>query len=139
MELYPRLYSQIRQTWRYKVTIACTHTMLQMHIFNLDCASTHENHGKNVRALEHDHSISNRFSEWRRPLTGSRRIVLKSSWNSCKATRMSRSYIFQKNHLSQHDGKNLVLVEARPASHRILQNIHEHVSCRFTVLSCPEI
>ena len=42
--------------------------MLQMHIFNLGCVSTHENHGKNVCALEHDHSISNRFSEWRRQL-----------------------------------------------------------------------
>ena len=43
--------------------------MLQMHIFSFDCVSTHENHGKNVRALEHDHGISNRFSEWRRQLT----------------------------------------------------------------------
>ena len=24
-----------------------------------------DNHGKDMRALEHDHSISNRFSEWR--------------------------------------------------------------------------
>ena len=71
MELYPRfgrLHSQIRQTWRYKVTIARTYTMLQMHIFSFDCVSTHENHGKDMRALEHDHSISNHFSEWRRQL-----------------------------------------------------------------------
>ena len=27
-----------------------------------------DNHGKDMRALEHDHSISNRFSEWRRQL-----------------------------------------------------------------------
>ena len=42
--------------------------MLQMHIFSFDCVSTHENHGNNMCALEHDHSISNRFSEWRRQL-----------------------------------------------------------------------
>ena len=68
MELYPRfdrLHSQIRQTWRYKVTVACTYTMLQMHVSSLGGTNTH---GKNVRALERDHSISNHFSEWRRQL-----------------------------------------------------------------------
>ena len=65
MELYPRfdrLHSQIRQTWRYKVTVAYTYTMLQMHVSSLGGTNTH---GKDVRALERDHSISNRFSEWR--------------------------------------------------------------------------
>ena len=83
MELYPRfdrLHSQIRQTWRYKVTVACTYTMLQMHVSSLGGTNTQtimvrtrmykhaDNHGKDTRALEHDHSISNRFSEWRRQL-----------------------------------------------------------------------
>ena len=43
MELYPRfdrLHSQIRQTWRYKVTVACTYTMLQMHVSSLGGTNT---------------------------------------------------------------------------------------------------
>ena len=50
------------------MTITRTHTMSQMHVFSFDCVSTHENHSKDMHALEHDHSISNRFSEWRRQL-----------------------------------------------------------------------
>ena len=71
MELYPRfdrLHSQIRQTWRYKVTVACTYTMLQMHVSSLGGTKHADNHGNDMCALEHDHSISNRFSEWRRQL-----------------------------------------------------------------------
>ena len=43
MELYlsfDRLHSQIRQTWRYKVTVACTYTMLQMHVSSLGGTNT---------------------------------------------------------------------------------------------------
>ena len=72
MEMYlkfGRVCSQIRQTWRYKVTITRTHTMLQMHIFILDCVSIHKNHG-DVRALEHERSISRSFSEWWRQAVG---------------------------------------------------------------------
>ena len=67
IEMYPkfgRLHSQIRQTWRYKVTIARTHTILQMHVFNLGCTNTHDDYGKDVHALEHERSISDSFSEW---------------------------------------------------------------------------
>ena len=60
--------SQIRQTWQYKVAIARTYTMLQMHIFSLEGTNTYDSHGKDVRVLEHDYSISSRFSEWRRQL-----------------------------------------------------------------------
>ena len=53
MELYPRfdrLHSQIRQTWRYKVTVACTYTMLQMRVFSLGRTNTHDNYGNDVRS-----------------------------------------------------------------------------------------
>ena len=46
MELYPkfnRLYSQIRQTWRYKVDIACTYTVLQMHVSSLGSTNIYVN------------------------------------------------------------------------------------------------
>ena len=42
--------------------------MLQMHIFSFDCVSTYENHSNDMRALEHDHSISGSISEWRQQI-----------------------------------------------------------------------
>ena len=46
-------------THTYDVANACFQSWRYKHA---------DNHGKDMRALEHDHSISNRFSEWRRQL-----------------------------------------------------------------------
>ena len=46
-------------THTYDVANACFQSWRYKHV---------DNHGKDMRALEHDHSISNRFSEWRRQL-----------------------------------------------------------------------